>query len=121
MTQLTPLLKNFACHPTIKAIKKKFKIKSEFSFNLVSTETIKRIINDLGIKHASSGEIPNYLFKKCDFVLDTVTVCENEALKTGSFPDSLKCANIRPIYKKDDPFDKKNYIPVIILPLLSKV
>ena len=53
--------------------------------------------------------------------MDTVTVCVNEALKTGSFPDSLKCANVRPIYKKEDPFDKKNYRPVSILPLLSKV
>ena len=39
----------------------------------------------------------------------------------GSFPDSLKCANARPIYKKVDPFDKKNYRPVGVLPLLSKV
>ena len=39
----------------------------------------------------------------------------------GSFPDSLKCANARPIYKKVDPFDKKNYRLVSILPLLSKV
>ena len=38
----------------------------------------------------------------------------------GSFPDSLKCANVRPIYKKVDPFDKKNYRPVIMLPRLSK-
>ena len=54
-------------------------------------------------------------------MLNTVTVCVNEALKTGSFPDSLKCANVRPINKKKDPFDKKNYRPVIILRLLSKV
>ena len=71
--------KKFA--PNIKAIKEKFKIKSEFSFNLVSTEPIKRIINDLDIKQASSGQIPTYLFKKCDFILDTVTVCVNEALR----------------------------------------
>ena len=37
-----------------------------------------------------------------------------------SFHDSLKCANVRPIYKKE-PFDKNNYRPVSILPLLSKV
>ena len=53
--------------------------------------------------------------------MDTVTVCVNEALKTGSFPDSLKCANVRPTYKKADPFDKNNYTPLSILPLLSKV
>ena len=44
-----------------------------------------------------------------------------KALKTGSFPDSLKYANVRPIYKKLDPFDKKSYRPVSILPLLLKI
>ena len=43
-----------------------------------------------------------------DFVLDTVTVRVNEALKGGSLPGSLKCENIRPIYKKVDPSIKRN-------------
>ena len=59
----------------------------------------KRIINDLDIKKATFGEIPTYRFEKCDIILDTVTVCVNET-STGSFPDSLKCANVKPIYKK---------------------
>ena len=63
-------------------------------------------MNALDIKKLSSGEIPTYFFKKCDFVLNTATVCVNKALKMGSFPDSLKCVNVRPIYKKVDPFDK---------------
>ena len=49
-------------------------------------------------------------FEKCDFVLDTATVCVNEALKKWSVPDSLKCANVRPIYKKVDPFDKNQWV-----------
>ena len=118
---INSIIKKFVFPPSIKAIMEKFKIKSKFSFNLVSTETIKRIINDLDFKKASSGEIRTYFFKKCDFILDTLTICVNEALKTRSFPDSLKCANIKPIYKKEDPFDKKNYRPVSKLPLLSKV
>ena len=39
----------------------------------------------------------------------------------GSFPDSLKCVHVRPIHKNVDPFDKKNYRLVGILPLLTKV
>ena len=118
---INSIIKKSAFHPSIKAIKKKLKIKNEFLFNLLSTETIKRIINDLDIKKAFSGEIPTYLLKKCDSIFDTVPVCVNESLETGSFPDSLKCANVRPIYKKEDPFDKNNYRLVSILPLLSKV
>ena len=34
-------------------------------------------------------------------------MCVNEALKTGSFPNSLKCVNVRSIYKKVDPFIKR--------------
>ena len=65
-------------------------MKSNFSLGLVSRETIKRIINDLDIKKASSGEIPTYLFKFFFFFnLDSFTLCVNKTLKTGSFPDSL--------------------------------
>ena len=65
---INSIIKKFAFYQSIKAIK-----------------IIKRIINDLDIKKPSSGEIPTYFFLKCDFVLDTVTVCVNKALKTGSF------------------------------------
>ena len=58
---INSIIEKFASHLCIKAIKKEFKIKSKYSFNLVSTETIKRIINALDIKKASSGEIPTYL------------------------------------------------------------
>ena len=91
--KINSIIKKFAFHQSIKAIK-----------------IIKRIINDLDIKKPSSGEIPTYFLKKCNFILDTATVCVNEALKTGSFPDSLKCANVRPIYKKVDPFDKNQWV-----------
>ena len=45
----------------------------------------------------------------------------NDSLKTGVFPDPLKLAEIRPIHKKEDPFDKHNYRSISILPLISKV
>ena len=38
----------------------------------------------------------------------------------GSFPDSLKLANITPVHKKHEPTDKENYRPVSVLPL-SKI
>ena len=96
--KISSIIEKFAFHQS-----KKFKIKSECLFNRVSTEAIKRIIIDLDIKKPSS-ETPTYFLKKCDFVL--FWVCVNKALKTGSFLDSLKYVNVRPIYKKVDLFDK---------------
>ena len=47
--------------------------------------------------------------------------CINHCLLKGSFPHSLKLANITPVHKKDEPTDKKNYRPVSVLPLLSNI
>ena len=104
------IIEKIVFHPSIKAIRKKFEIKSESSFNLVSAETIKRVINDLDIKKFLLVKFQFAFLKNViiyDFVLDTVIICVNEALKTVSFSDSLKCANIKSIYKKEDSFDKK--------------
>ena len=49
----------------------------------------------------------------------SIWVCVNETF--GSFANSLKCANVRHIYKNVDSFSKKNYRSVSILPLLLKV
>ena len=114
-------IKKIAFHWSIKAIKKEIKTKSEFSFSHVYAETTKRMANDLDMKKPSSGEIPARFSKKCNFVLDAIKVSVNEALTTGSFPDSLKWANVRTIYKKVNPFDQTNYRPVSTLPLLLKV
>ena len=45
----------------------------------------------------------------------------NDSFKTGALTDPLKFAEITPIYKKGDPFNKGNYRPISILLLISKV
>ena len=45
----------------------------------------------------------------------------NNSLNTGAFLDPLKLAEITPILKKEDPFDKDDYQAVSILHLISKV
>ena len=41
----------------------------------------------------------------------------NDSLETGTFPDSLKLADITPVFKKKDPLNKTNYHPVSVYPL----
>ena len=36
-------------------------------------------------------------------------------------PDEFKIADIAPVFKKEDPNDKTNYKPIILLPLISKI
>ena len=43
------------------------------------------------------------------------------SIDTATFPTLLKCAEVIPIFKKNNVLDKKNYRPVSILPCISKV
>ena len=45
----------------------------------------------------------------------------NETITKGVFPDDLKLADVTPVFKNDDPFDKKNYRAVSVLPTISKI
>lgn len=40
---------------------------------------------------------------------------------TGIFPDQLKIAKIKPVYKKDNPHIPNNYRPISLLPAVSKL
>ena len=61
------------------------------------------------------------ILRECEFTFDVFTNSINKSIETGCFPDSLKLANVAPVFKKEDPFDKSNYRLVSILPLLSKL
>ena len=108
-------------HPSVKMIKQNFRIPEKFSFQPVSKDEVKKIIQDLKNSKSVGGEIPNKILKECKFTFETLTHCVSKSFASGEFPDCLKQANVSPIFKKDDPLDKENYRPVSILPLLSKV
>ena len=60
--------------------------------------------------------------KRLKDVLSTpLSLLINQSLCTGIFPEKLKVAQIRPIFKKGDESMVGNYRPVSILPALSKV
>ena len=80
-----------------------------------------KVVKTLKDGKAVGGDIPTKILKECEFPFDIITACINKAIETGNFPDSLKMANVTPVFKKEDRLDKSNYRPVSILPLLSKV
>ena len=108
-------------YPCIKMIKKRFVDLPIFSFQAVSLADVKGMIMELKTEKAVSDAIPAKLLKDCDFSCYALTNCINECIENGTFPDSLKEANIAPVYKFKNPFEKANNRPVRILPLLSKV
>ena len=106
-------------HLSVKMIKKRFLDLPVFNFQAVPVADVKQIIMELKIDKAVSGDIPVNLLKDCDFSFHALTNCINESIENGTFPDSLKEANIAPVYKPKNLFEKSNYGPVSILSLLS--
>ena len=39
----------------------------------------------------------------------------------GTFSKSFEIYQVKPVYKKDEPFDKNNYRPISIISNLSKI
>ena len=42
-------------------------------------------------------------------------------IEKSDFSQNLKLADIKPVYKRNDPLDKANYGPVSVLTVVSKV
>ena len=61
------------------------------------------------------------LTKTSDIVSPYLTRIYNKSIQSKSFPHSLKQAEVIPIYKKDDKSLMKNYRPISILPVISKI
>ena len=66
-------------------------------------------------------EVPMNLLRLCSsFVSSPLNYICNRTLSTGIFPDRLKYASIRPIFKNGKKDDINNYRPISILASFSK-
>ena len=70
---------------------------------------------------STHGEIPVRILQESQFSSEILKNCINKSIEDCSFPDSLKEANIKPIFKKDDSLVTSSDRPVSILSLPSKV
>ena len=54
-------------------------------------------------------------------LVPVLCVTINQSLINGIFPEKLKYAKVKPLYKKDDPSVFTNYRPISLLPSISKI
>ena len=73
-------------------------------------------------KGAGPDEIPPWVFRDFVFVLSSaVTYIFNQSISLGIMPNRLKLANIVPIPKCRNPSQMKEFRPISLLPVMSKV
>ena len=96
--------------------------KSMFIYDTTMSE-ISREIDTLKDKtsHGYDG-FSNRLLKefKNELLYPLYEIC-NDSLRTGQFPDAMKKSVIKPLYKKNSKLEIKNYRPISLLPVMSKI
>ena len=99
---------------------------STFKFNLIKTinnATTLQYLSNLKPSNSSGHDnISSAILKSIsNEISDCITLIINQSISTGSFPENLKLAKVVPIFKKDDKSQIKNYRPISVLPVISKI
>jgi len=67
-------------------------------------------------------DIPENLVKQCmQLIKGPLAHIYNLSLNSGVFPDIWKTAKVKPLYKKGDKYDMKNYRPISIIHVFAKL
>ena len=117
-------IKKYENHPSILVIKGKVSHNLEkFSFTQIDLTEMENEIKSLDAKKATNFDnIPSkHLKHTFDICSPTLNNIWCEAIWNCNFPSKLKLADITAIYKSEDATCVKNYRPVSVLPVVSKV
>ena len=110
-------------HPSVLAITTVHENRKWFTFSSVTVADVAKEINILNSSKATQeADLPVKLLKNNkDFFPAYIAKYFNDSLKSVKLPNCLKLASITSFFKKNARISKNNYIPVSILPVISKI
>lgn len=99
------------------------KITNSFFVKPYEVNEVWQLIMSLTNKNSSGwDEIPSKTIKAVvDLIAIPLTHAINISVETGTFPEKLKCAVIKPIYKNGNKNEITNYRPIALLSSFSKI
>ena len=94
-----------------------------FSFSQINQDDVKSEFGKLENKKATTFKsIPTKHLKETqEICVPIIHNLVNDSIKTLKFPSQLKQDDVSPIFKKEDATNVKNYRPVSVLPVVSKI
>ena len=121
-SSITKCLKKFEAHPSIISIKRHVKIEHRFEFLPVTAEDMEKELGALNSRK-NGGCIPTKQLKKMKHIVSKplATIWNKECVENRIYPDRLKLSDITPVYKALETSFKKNYRPISVLPIISKL
>ena len=117
------IIERYKFHPSITKIKENVKTNTKFSFADVSSSEFQEEIRKLNTKKASvENDIPTkIIIGSSDIISIYLSEIYNEAKNHQDFPEALKLAGVIPIQKAKEKISKKDYRPISLLPIISKI
>jgi len=122
MLSLPEMFDHYENHNSIIEIKRR-SANVNFSFHPVHCDTVMKKLRALkGNKACGHDRIPASLLKcVSEELCESYTHIINSCIEQSIFPQSLKDAEVSPIFKKGDNLLKENYRPVSVLTATSKI
>ena len=95
---------------------------SSFVLSQTTPSCVEKIVKDLNNTGGGHPDIPASVFKKCSTLLsEPISFIINKCIEDGCYPESLKIAKIIPLFKAKNKLNIKNYRPISLIPVISKI
>ena len=119
-TDLTSRISVFEEHPSVSLIRQENSDRF-FTFRAVTAKDVARTLRNINPKKATGfDQFPPKLLKIASAELTLpITSLVNSIITAKTFPSDFKKAEISPIFKSKDKYDKCNFRPISVLPSLS--
>ena len=109
---------------SVKSYYKKLKLgDKKLQFEPINTEFILKILKNIDTSKAAGIDKISGRFLKDGASILSIPIAQicNLSISSSSFPQKCKIAKLKPLHKKGSKTDPKNYRPISLLPLVSKV
>ena len=117
-------IRKFENHPIVQAIKQNNSVNKDFYFSNTEVRDILKKTTALNNKeNGTFGNIPTKLLKEVSDIYAPALndIWNNEIITQKCFPNNLKLADVTTVFKKEDASLLKNYRPVSVLLVVSKI
>ena len=118
------VIKKFENQPSVQAFKQNISVNKDFYFSITDVSDIRKETTALNNKkNGTFGNIPTKLLKEVSDICSSALndIWNNEIITQKCFPNNLKLADVTPVFKKEDASSLKNYRPVSVLLVVSKI
>ena len=94
-----------------------------FAFHNVTIKAVEKLLKNIDVSKATGiDQVPAKFIKDgAPIIAKHLTSIINLSIKHGVFPTKSKIAKLKPLFKKGEKTEAKNYRPISLLPIISKV